>query len=294
MSRFVTGRSIRPGQDLSQGIANTGATATGAIVATGAVASNNNLVPKSYVDTLAAALAPPGNTNVFAVNGTCGADAVTGQFCVPPGVNNIFVQIWGGGGGGAMNCTWKVGAPGGGGGYTHKSIAVTPGQCFCYCAPGGGCGGSYPNSKNGCKGCDAVFWGPIGSAAHCLIACGGCGGFCNGTTYGQRACGGCSTGGDLCIQGGDGHQTSCCSCAVNKCRNTQCYTPQIFAGGSFLGAPSRFLHVCQGLCCPGATLGARGCGLPFGGGGFGGISGFYSGGCACGSNGGGGAVMIWF
>lgn len=295
MSRFISGRTIRPGADLAEGIARTGATATGPILSTGTPSAAGDLVNKTYVDALALTLPLPGNTATCVWQGSCGGDARTGTFTVPTGVTNIFVQVWGGGAGGGMNCSWRVGAPGGGGGYTHKSIAVSAGQAFCYCAAGGGCGGSYPNSKVGCKGCDSVFYGPYNVGTNnCLIACGGCGGFCNGTTYGQRACGGCSQGGDLCVQGGEGHQTSCCACAVVKCSNTMCYTPSIFAGGSFLGAPSRMLYVCHGMCCPGATLGAEGCGMPFGGGGFGGLSGFYSGGCACGSNGGGGAVVVWF
>lgn len=286
---------MRSGADLSDGIANTGATATGAVISTGTPSAAGDLVTKGYVDALALTLAPAGNTATCNWIGSGDGVSSNGTWTVPTGVSNIFVQVWGGGGGGAMNCSWKVGGPGGGGGYAHKSIAVTAGQVFCYCAGGGGQGGNYPSSKNGFVGCHSVFWGPTGAPAHCVISCGGCGGGCNGTTYGFRSCGGCSTGGDICIQGGEGFQNSCCSCGVNKCNGTLCYTPMIFAGGSFMGASTRYLYACRGLCCPGAQLGAiHGCGMPFGGGGFGGLSGFYSGGCACGSSGGGGAVMVWF
>lgn len=295
MSRFVSGRTMRPGADLSDGIANTGATATGEILSTGTPVAATNLVTKAYVDALALTLPLPGNTTACAwiAAGDSGTQC-NGTFTVPTGVSNIFVQVWGAGGGGGMNCSWKVGAPGGGAGYAHKSIAVSASQVFCYCAGHGGQGGCYPSSKNGQTGCHSVFWGPTSGASHCVIGCGGCGGGCNGTTYSRRSCGGCSQGGNVNIQGGEGHQSSCCSCGVTKCANTLCYTAQIFAGGSFLGAPTRYLYACYGLCCPGATLGGHGCGMPFGGGGFGGLSGFYSGGCACGSSGGGGAVVVWF
>jgi len=295
MSRFVSGRTMRPGADLVDGIANTGATATGEIISTGTPVAATNLVTKGYVDALVLTLPLPGNTLTCAwqATGDSGTQCA-GTFTVPTGVSNIFVQVWGAGGGGAMNCSWKVGGPGGGGGYAHKSIAVSAGQIFCYCAGHGGQGGCYPSSKNGQTGCHSVFWGPTSGASHCVIGCGGCGGGCNGTTSDFRSCGGCAQGGDVNIQGGDGHQQSCCSCGVTKCANTLCYTAQIFAGGSFLGAPTRYLYACHSLCCPGATLGGHGCGMPFGGGGFGGLSGFYSGGCACGSSGGGGAVVVWF
>ena len=296
MSRFVSGRTMRPGTDLIEGIANTGATATGEIISTGTPAAATDLITKGYVDALVLTLPLPGNTVTCAwqAAGDSGAQC-NGTFTVPTGVSNIFVQVWGAGGGGGMNCSWKVASPGGGGGYAHKSIAVSAGQIFCYCAGHGGQGGCYPSSKVGQTGCHSVFWGPTSGPSHCVIGCGGCGGSCNGNIYGGRVgCGGCSQGGDLCVQGGDAMQNSCCASCVSKCNNTNCYTPQIFAGGSFLGAPTRYLYICYQLCCPGGKLGCHGCGMPFGGGGFGGISGGYSGGCACGSPGGGGAVVVWF
>jgi hypothetical protein len=121
-----------------------------------------------------------------------------------------------------------------------------------------------------------------------MVACGGTSASCWGTWGGIASCGGLASGGDINIPGGWGIQTSCCSCRVNKqCGpGSFCYSPVLMAGGTFLGAPNnRSPHcICISPCC----------GLPFGGGGIGGVSGMYSGGCSCGTTGGPGAVTIWF
>lgn len=281
MSRFVSGRDLRDTNDL---LRTTGDTATGPIESpsptVGAHLSN-----VLYANSAIAAI--PAQSNTFQngwLAGYCGIEC-SGSWTVPSGVNNIFVQIWGGGAGGAMNCTWRVGAPGGGGGYSHRSIPVTPGQTYCFCAGGGGRGGcAYPGAKRGCPGCNSRFCGN----GICMIACGGTSTSCNGTFAGDGACGGLASGGDINIPGGWGMQFGCCSCRINKqCGpGSFCYTPSIIAGGSFLGAPNQRTFWCQ--CVPNL------CGLPFGGGGFGGFSGMYSGGCSCGTSGGPGAVIIWF
>jgi len=281
MSRFVSGRDQR---DTANSLRRTGDTATGAIVSPAPVA-NSDLATVAYGTARIAAIPAPSNSfqEVY-LAGYCGTGCA-GSYTVPTGVTNIFVQTWGGGAGGAMNCTWRAGSPGGGGGYSHRSIAVTPGQTYCWCAGGGGRGGfAYPGAKRGCPGCPSRFCGN----GICMIACGSTSTSCRGTNSGDASCGGQASGGDVNIPGGFGLQMGCCSCRINKqCGpGGWCYTPTLMAGGSFLGAPNQRMFWCQ--CFPNV------CGLPFGGGGFGGISGMYSGGCSCGTSGGPGAVIIWY
>lgn len=285
MSRFVSGRDDKNTNNILE---TTGDTATGAIISP-TPTQNNHLATLGYATTAIASIPVASNTlNCVFVGGYDGAGC-DGTWTVPTGVTNIFVQIWGGGAGGAMGCNWKAGAPGGGGGYSHRSIPVTPGQVFCFCAGGGGRGGcQYPGAKRGCTGCNSRFCGPTSGGTVCMIACGASSTSCGGTTFGERSCGGFSSGGDINIPGGDGIQAGCCSCMINKCATASgCYTPSIWAGGSFLGAQNQRLPTC-GLCSPGR------CGAAFGGGGFGGIFSTYGGQCWCGSSGGPGAVMIWF
>lgn len=281
MSRFVSGRDERNPTNF---LKSTGDTATGPITSPNPT-ELTQLSTVAYANVQIAAI--PISSNTLQDGYLAGYDGIecSGTWTVPAGVGNIFVQIWGGGAGGAMNCTWRVGAPGGGGGYSHRSIAVTPGQVYCFCAGGGGRGGCvYPGAKRGCPGCNSRFCGN----GVCMIACGGTSTSCWGTWGGDAACGGLASGGDINIPGGWGMQSSCCSCRVNKqCGpGGWCYTPSLIAGGSFLGAPNQQTFWCQ--CVPNT------CGLPFGGGGFGGFSGMYSGGCSCGTSGGPGAVIIWY
>lgn len=284
MSRFVSGRDRRDTNDV---LRTTGDTATGAILSPSPTTSTH-LTNVAYVNTALSALPLPSNTvNCVFLAGYNGLEC-SGTWTVPSGVSNIVVQTWGGGAGGAMNCTWRAGAPGGGGGYSQRTIAVTPGQQFCFCAGGGGRGGcSYPGAKRGCPGCNSRFCGPVGAGTVCMIACGAFSTSCAGTFL-ENACGGRAYGGDINVPGGDGAQFGCCSCRINKqCGpGGYCYSPSLIAGGTFLGAPNQRMFWCS--CVPNV------CGLPFGGGGFGGISGMYSGGCSCGTSGGPGAVIIWF
>lgn len=52
------------------------------------------------------------------------------SFTVPPGVNSITVECWGGGGRGATRTTNGVGGGGGGGAYSRKVHSVIPGNSY--------------------------------------------------------------------------------------------------------------------------------------------------------------------
>lgn len=285
MSRFVSGRDDKDSNNL---LRTDGAAATGAISSPPPTVGSH-LSTLQHANTLIATIPAAGNSLQDSYLAGYDGTGCAGLWTVPSGVSNIFVQIWGGGAGGAMNCTWRAGAPGGGGGYSHRSIAVTAGQQFCYCAGGGARGGcAYPGAKRSCPGCNSRFCGPTAGGTVCMVSCGGTSASCWGTWGGDASCGGLASGGDINVPGGWGIQTSCCSCRVNKqCGpGSFCHTPVLLAGGSFLGAPNLQSHPC--ICISPCR------GLPFGGGGIGGVSGMYSGGCSCGTSGGPGAVIIWY
>ncbi len=63
-------------------------------------------------------------------------------FTVPSDVTSINIKMWGGGGGGGNPGGWTYGYPGGGGGYTMGTLAVTPGQVLTVMVGAGGTNGS--------------------------------------------------------------------------------------------------------------------------------------------------------
>lgn len=67
----------------------------------------------------------------------------SGTWTVPAGVTKIFVEAWGGGGGG----NWYAG--GGGSGYVCGIINVTPGSSFAYAVGASGSGGSSTGADGG-------------------------------------------------------------------------------------------------------------------------------------------------
>lgn len=83
----------------------------------------------------------------------------TYSWTVPPGVTNICIEAWGGGGhggDGALNLAYNGGG-GGGGGYGFKCVDVTPGQVFNLTVASSGAGGetTFGNvitSTNGANG----------------------------------------------------------------------------------------------------------------------------------------------
>ena len=146
--------------------------------------------------------------------------STTGVCClwtVPAGSYNVVFEIWGGGGGGGnpgTNCDCcSRGGPGAGGGYSKRSIAVTPGAQYTVCAGPAGVSGS-------------------GFGSLCGICCDGCAG---GTSFvlGTNLSNFCATGG---LGGKSDFNTNCyahCGCNFwNRCGGTGC-GGDIVANGSF-------------------------------------------------------------
>lgn len=94
-------------------------------------------------------------------------------FTVPPGVNTITVECWGGGGGGSTRTSNGRGGGGGGGAYARSMICVVPGVTYNVVVGGGGTGSS--NGGNSVFGADVVVAaGGRGSSTNSTI--GGAGG----------------------------------------------------------------------------------------------------------------------
>ncbi len=71
---------------------------------------------------------------------------------VPPGVNSIMVEAWGGGGGGGGSGAFfgtGRGGGGGGGAYSSATISVSPGQTLSINVGVGGVGGANADGQNG-------------------------------------------------------------------------------------------------------------------------------------------------
>ena len=163
----------------------------------------------------------------------------TYTWTVPPCVNEITVEAWGGGGGGgavwsrfnptdngspsAEACTAAGG--GGGGGFARRTYAVTPGQVYTIVVGAGGAGGTVNNSlssnraQNGSVGGNSTFSGPATVGPGTLTAFGGNGGFaanflrsnCNGGCWinhegvnGNGGTGGSGANGTTMFTGGNG------------------------------------------------------------------------------------------
>lgn len=60
------------------------------------------------------------------------------SWTVPAGITNIYVKLWGAGGGGGHYGGWSFGSHGGGGGHTRGIIPVTPGEVLTIRVPRGG------------------------------------------------------------------------------------------------------------------------------------------------------------
>ena len=69
------------------------------------------------------------------------------QWTVPAGVTNIYVKLWGSGGGGGHYGGWSFGSHGGGGGHTRGIVPVTPGEVLTIRVPRGGYANAGSSSK---------------------------------------------------------------------------------------------------------------------------------------------------
>ncbi|MET9958084.1 Ig-like domain-containing protein [Streptomyces sp. NPDC006326] len=180
---------------------------------------------------VAATLSPPAATAAAAepVCGTTGASATgpgasctwttpgTDSFTVPAGVSSVTVDLYGAEGGSAAGYVApnppNTGAPGGLGGHTHATLAVTPGQVLQltlgaagipgssrrgeYARPGGyghgaGGGGAHGGGGSG-GGASDLRVGAFGPAERILVAGGG-GGAGNGGPQLHGGAGGGLTG----------------------------------------------------------------------------------------------------
>jgi hypothetical protein len=136
---------------------------------------------------------------------------------VPEGVTCATFEIWGAGGAGSPSCccTCYFGSPGAGGGYSMKTIPVTPGTAYAITVGQGGCGNMCYYNGNACGCCGFPSYVTGGSLTN-FCAVGGQGGaWCN--AWNSYSCGGCAYGGDINITGMDGSMTSYCtsySCGI--------------------------------------------------------------------------------
>lgn len=72
--------------------------------------------------------------------------STNGNYVVPAGTTQIFVELWGGGAGGGAGSVGAGGGGGGGGGYSAEWLAVTPGQTVACTIGNGGNGGTAGGS----------------------------------------------------------------------------------------------------------------------------------------------------
>ena len=125
-------------------------------------------------------------------------------FTIPAGITIIKVYLWGAGGGAGYNGPAPV-CTGGAGGFTHGTIAVTPGETMCVMvgqrgenasAPmtyggGGGYGGSSSYNSSSGAGRSAIFRGGNSTTlANELATAGGGGGGGEGGGDGNAGAGG--------------------------------------------------------------------------------------------------------
>jgi hypothetical protein len=137
---------------------------------------------------------------LYVYDSTC--TNISGALCnwtVPSTVSSVVFELWGGGGGGGggvCNCDCcSVTMGGSGGGYSMKTVSVTPGDTYVLCAgnPGvGENGGSYGAATGGVNvpgraGGTSYVTGTNVPASFC--ATGGTGGLSNGIYSCYHGCG---------------------------------------------------------------------------------------------------------
>lgn len=228
-------------------------------------------------------------------NGGSGTDLKC-TWTVPSGVNRVFVQMWGAGGGGGRGCGPAgrgIGHPGAAGGYAQFVLCVTAGEVYCISSGLGGTGFTYGGM--GCLGNCSCMCGPCLN----IRTCGGAG----GPACSRGPC--CAAGGQVgidcsgrivpgtlfCQFGADSvAQGPLCACAA-CCRSGGWQR----GGDAFMGGWGA-RGTCRGRCLCSDSGGCFAC--SFGGGGAGGTGhgsgqGLYSTPCCRGGRGGAGRVIIW-
>lgn len=149
------------------------------------------------------------NANTSPTGATC-------TWTVPTGVTCATFEVWGGGGAGGTRCCNDCygGVPGAPGGYTTKTISVTPGTQYVLVAGAGGSGNSPPSmAPPPALSCAGETSYVTGSGLTSFCATGGAGGYrcTNCLNMGTFMAGGQGYGGDLCA-----------SCTPRYTYNDQC------------------------------------------------------------------------
>jgi hypothetical protein len=150
------------------------------------------------------------------------------NWIVPTNVNCATFEIWGGGGAGAPNCCCNCsqGHAGSAGGYSLRTISVTPGDSYSITVGAGGCGNECWYNGNAC-GCAGGITYVTGTGLSNFCATGGQGGtWCNSSYEGGTA--GVGYGGDLNLRGKQGRSDGCCS---QGCAGTGLGGAAPFGGG---------------------------------------------------------------
>jgi hypothetical protein len=88
------------------------------------------------------------SSNSVSSNGVRIGYGQSGIWTCPAGVNQITIELWGGGGGGQQNCP-SPGANGGNGGYNKQVYSVVPGNSYIVIIGNGGSINSFGNGSCG-------------------------------------------------------------------------------------------------------------------------------------------------
>lgn len=300
MSRFVGTRAVDT-------IKESGATMTGELLIPTTNSATGELISIQNFGTCVSA-AGSGSALTSCVldifNGACcqsnggGGAPLCCNWVVPSGVNRIFVQMWGAGGGGGRGCGPAgrgIGHPGAAGGYAQFVAAVTPGETICLQTGLGGTGVTYGGM--GCNGGNTRFCRNGGNLY--ITVCGGAGGP-------ACSCGGCcACGGSVALLSGACIVSGtfvCCKGPDSFANGPWCACSACCRSGGWQRGGDAFLGgwgargTCRGRCLCSDAGGCFAC--SFGGGGAGGTGhgsgqGLYSTPCCRGGRGGAGRIMIW-
>jgi hypothetical protein len=195
---------------------------------------------------------------MFRVPSAIGCCSYNTTWTVPSNVSCATFEIWGGGGSGAPNCccNCSVGHPAAAGGYSLKTISVTPGDTYTINVGAGGCGNECWWNANAC-GCPGGVTYVTGTGLSGFCATGGSGGYwCNSGGDGASVAG-IGFGGDVNIRGRQGRSGVCCS---QQCSGSAFGGAAPFGGGWQIGP--RGMGGAMALSCASSGLFPGGGGTP--------------------------------
>ena len=158
-----------------------------------------------------------------------GVCSFTHTWVVPSNTTCATFEIWGGGGAGAPNCCCNCssGMPGSAGGYSLKTIPVTPGSTYSITVGAGGCGNECWYMSNAC-GCSGGITFVTGTGLSNVCATGGGGGIWCNTAPDASQPAGVGYGGDINLLGRQGRTDGCCH---QGCTSTAYGGAAPFGGG---------------------------------------------------------------